>query len=301
MLLSAFLEDWYNLHLCEIKPRTAESYRYLLDDYIIPSIGGKTVSNLASDDIRHMLAGICSRGHSRTAEMCYVLLRAALADLDMSPSPMQKVKRPRHHQQSPIAWDDASMATYMVACRKHPHGLALSLGLVLGLRRGEICGLRWTDIDWNAHEVHICNQRMRLSSGALVDAPPKSETSVRILPVPDLLFADLLAARQLSGYICTIQPASLSRCHNQIVRALGLPPTPLHGLRHSMATSIIRHGGDMRSLQYLLGHASMSTTANRYTHPDRGMLYDALARSAYVCYTDCSTGEISPFLCASVT
>ena len=284
--VSDWLGDWLALRSGALRPRTVESYKSLIALNIDPILGALPVVELTAQHIRPCLAKLAAEGHTRTAELCYILLAAALADVPGDP--MRGVTRPAHIQRTPEAWTDDQMATYMAALADHPHGLALSLGLVCGLRRGEICGLRWQDIDFAASVINITNQRMRLDSGVIVDAPPKSRSSVRVVPVPAPLMVRLKAARQLSGYIDGITPSGLDAAHRALVSRLGLPSIPLHGLRHSMATSCIRHGGDMRSLQLLLGHAKYSTTADRYTHPDRLMLQSAVDAAAAACYTECT-------------
>lgn len=283
MTLDTWLEDWLLLHCVDLKPRTRESYADLIRRFVSPALGQIPVEDLTAADVRHLLAQICAAGHTRTAELVFVMLKAALDELPESV--MRSIRRPKHVQTSPKPWSDGEMSHYRRACDAHSHGLALLLGLVLGLRRGEICGARWSDIDWDAEEIHICNQRIRLADGRLIDAPPKSRTSDRTIPIPAPLMARLRKERQLSGYICRLSPSGIDAAHRALVRRLGLPPIPLHGLRHSMATACIRHGGDMRSLQLLLGHASFSTTANRYTHPDREMMAQAIDAAADACYT----------------
>lgn len=278
-----YLCDWLTLRSGALRARTIESYASLIRLHVSPSIGSMSVDQVDALSIRSCLARIVASGHSRTAELCYVMLCAALGDLPQQP--LRGVPRPAHIQQSPEPWSDDQMAAYMAALEDHPHGLALSLGLVLGLRRGEICGLRWQDISRDTSEIFVTNQRMRLDSGKIIDALPKSRSSVRPIPVPPPLMARLRRARQLSGYVDGISPSGLDQAHRALVRRLGLPPIPLHGLRHSMATSCIRHGGDMRSLQLLLGHAKYATTADRYTHPDRLMLRSAVDAANTPCYT----------------
>lgn len=282
MLLSTWLSDWLSLRAPELKPRTLESYSDLIHRHISPHIGNIPLEDLSPLQISHMLAQISAEGHSRTAEMCFVLLRSALRDLE--PDPMRKVRRPAHRQESPEPWSDAQIGVYIHAIRGHKHELALLLALLLGMRRGEVCGLRWQDIDFQQGVIHVVNQRQRMASGEIVDCPPKSLSSVRVLPIPPSLLPLLRARRQLAGYVCPLSPSGLDAAHRAIVRRLDLPYIPLHGLRHSMATACIRHGGDMRSLQSVLGHANYSTTANRYTHPDMEMLRKAIAQSATMCY-----------------
>lgn len=281
--LFEYLSDWLALRSGALRPRTIESYSSLIRLHIAPMLGAVPVDQLTPLHIRPCLAAIVATGHTRTAELCYVMLSAALAALPGDP--MKGVPRPAHIQHTPDAWTDDQIAAYVSALADHRHGLALGLGLMLGLRRGEICGLRWQDVDYDLCEISIINQRMRLDSGQIIDALPKSRASVRTVPVPPVLMAWLRRCRGLAGYIDPITPSGLDAAHRALVRRLGLPPIPLHGLRHSMATACIRHGGDMRSLQLLLGHAKYSTTADRYTHPDRFMLRRAVDAACASWYT----------------
>lgn len=294
MRTDEYLKSWLTLRSGGLKVRTVESYASLIRLHIGPAIGAVDLRELRSPEISSALAVIVASGHTRTAELCYVLLKAALKDCEGNP--MRGVPRPAHIQQTPEAWSDDQIRAYMEALKGHRHGLALQLGLVLGMRRGEIVGLRWSDIDFTRGVVNIRNQRLRLDTGQIVDGTPKSRSSVRSLPLPPPLLGQLRRYRQLTGYVCPLTPSGLDAAHRRLVRRLGLPYIPLHGLRHSMATAVIRHGGDMRCLQLLLGHASYSTTANRYTHPDRAMLESSLDAAARVCYTDfaCNTGVCVP-------
>ena len=279
-----WFHTWLSLRTPELRPRTIESYADLIDRYVDPAIGSVNLDELRPIQITALLAGIVSAGHTRTAELVYVLMKAALADADLPASPMLRVKRPKHKQQSPGAWTDAEIGVYIAALDGHRHQLPLMLGISLGLRRGEICGLRWEDIDFDNRVISIKNQRYRLSSGQIVDGPPKSETSVRSLPIPDGLLPLLRARRQISGYLCSLTPSGLDAAHRRLARSLDLPYIPLHGLRHSFATACLRHDGEMLCLQHLLGHSSYSITADIYSHPDAGMLrrsIDCAARSIF--------------------
>lgn len=282
MNLATWISDWISIRTSVLKPLTIESYRDLLTRYIAPSIGDMDVDHPDPHRVTHLLADVCQAGHSRTAELIYVLLRAATHDLEIDF--MRKVSRPKHKQVSPKPWTDDQIASYIRALQGHKHQIPLLLGIMLGLRRGEICGLRWTDIDFVQRTLHICNQRVRLSTGEIVDISPKSDSSDRVIPIPDALLAILRANRAPFGYICSITPSGLDAAHRAIVARLTLPPIPLHGLRHSMATSCIRHGGSMKSLQSILGHSNYTVTANIYTTPDIEMLRCAIDSACNPCY-----------------
>lgn len=283
MNVSQWLSTWLTLRKAVLRPRTIEQYQDLIDRYIAPAIGDRDLDRIGSAEICTLLASIIEAGHTRTAELVFVLLQAALKEI--SPDLMRRVPRPAHRQKTPEAWTDAHMAAYLAAVASERQSLGLTLGIVLGLRRGEICGLRWQDIDFDRQIIRIVNQRQRMADGRIVDCPPKSFASVRDIPIPDQLLPLLRSRRQLAGYLCPISPSGLDAAHRRLVRRLQLPYIPLHGLRHSMATACIRHGGAMKSLQLLLGHAKYATTADRYTHPDCEMLRSALACSSRACYT----------------
>lgn len=286
MLVSVWFADWLILHAAEkqLKPRTVESYKDLIDRYVVPLIGSIEIGALSPLDIRHMLAAVIAQGKGRTAELLYTMLKCAFSELDSNP--MLKVKRPKHVQKSPDPWNDAEMAIYTDALQNHKHGLALSLAIILGLRRGEICGLRWKDIDFEAQELHVVNQRVTLANGETIDCSPKSAASDRRIPLPPLLLSVLQARRGLPEcYLCSLSPSGLDQAHRALVERLGLRYIPLHGLRHSMATSCIRHGGQMRGLQSILGHSTYAVTANKYTHVDHSILLSAVDAAAKPCYT----------------
>lgn len=272
MHLREYLTDWLTLKSAALKPRTIESYRYVIR-HICAHLGDMEISALTNFDVGHALAAICAQ-HSRTAEMCFVLLRDAIGDFPNNP--MRGVMRPKHVQSSPDAWNDDQIAVYVQSLIGHRHQIPLLLAVSLGMRRGEICGLRWSDIDFDSSTIHICNQRQRMEDGSIIDCTPKSFTSDRVIPVPVQLMRLLREHRQIGGYVCNITPSGLDSAHRRHVRELSLPPIPLHGLRHSFATACVRHGGSMRALQLLLGHSSYATTANRYTHPDMQMLREAM-------------------------
>ena len=284
MTVESFLKDWLVLRSGELKPRTLETYNDLFTRYVFPAVGGLAADDLDPQTVRHLLAAIMATGKSRTAEMLYTVLKCAFRDLDRNP--LDRIRRPLHRQRSPDPWTDEEMRTYLEGCKHHRHGLALSLALLLGLRRGEICGLRWKDVDLVAGELHVVNQRVTLATGETIDCTPKSSSSVRTIPLPPQIVTYLKPFRGLpEAYVTPLTPSGLDQAHRSLVTRLDLRAIPLHGLRHSMATSCIRHGGEMRALQNVLGHASYATTANRYTHPDNEMRRSAVDAATNPCYT----------------
>lgn len=287
MTLEAYLHEWVLLRSVGLRPRTIECYTTLIRLYIAPAIGDRKLDKLKAKHIARMLSGIMATGHTRTAELCFVVLRAALRSAVQTRrlkwSPMDAVTRPKHIPAEGRAWTKEQTRTYVAAIRGHKHELAWLLAVGMGLRRGEICGLRWSDVDLRARVLHIRYQRQRLADGRLVDAPPKSRAGTRDLPIPAVVYDALRRKYQWGdAFVVPITPSGLDAAHRALLRRLDLPYIRLHDLRHTMATNAARNGALTRVLASVLGHSDPALTARCYTHVDDemvGQALDAAARS----------------------
>lgn len=185
----------------------------------------------------------------------------------------------------------------------HAWELALS-----GLRRGEIAGLRWADVDLDAKTLTIVNNRVAAGSKT-VEGDPKSETSRRTLPLPTRLVAVLKAARKrqaeerlaLGGaggpweyVVCNeagqpYSPGVLSRYWREAVEAAGLRHIKLHAARHTCATLMHLQGVPVAVIAAWIGHKDASLTMRLYAHSQFAALQDAgasLDRVVTLCDTE---------------
>lgn len=285
MTLEAYLREWVLLRSAGIRPRTVESYESLIRLHIGPAIGDRKLTKLKSRHIAAMLKSIVDDGHARTAQLCYDLLRAAFRsavdDRRIERSPIEAVKRPKHRTKRGKAWSKAQTRAYVAAVRGHKHQLAWLLAVGMGLRRGEICGLRWSDVDLRARVIHVHNQRVRLADGRLIDQPPKSDAGTRDLPMPKPIYEAFRRAFQWGdGYVVPITPSALDAAHRTLLRRLDLPYIRLHDLRHTMATNAVRNGAAIRILADVLGHSDPAVTARFYTHTDAEMMIETVDAAA---------------------
>lgn len=263
--VTEYLETWITLRAGGHKPRTVERERDLLSHYITPKVGKIAVKRLKPRQIADMLAEICDAGHTRTAEQVFVFLRSAMPDM------MAKVPRPQHTPRRREVLSPVDQRRLLPAVMADPRALEIMLAWVLGLRRGEIRGLRWQDVDLTGRVVHVCNQRQRIR-GRDVDLPPKSSAGVRDMPIPGPLMPLFRARARIGGYVTTLSDSGLRGALQRVCVRAGVPYVSLHALRHTMATNATRAGVSMRVLQAELGHASMATTAAIYAHTDMDML-----------------------------
>ncbi|HZU77834.1 MAG TPA: site-specific integrase, partial [Dehalococcoidia bacterium] len=181
----------------------------------------------------------------------------------------------------------------LAAFRDHDYEAVVTLALATGMRRGELLGLRWSDLDLDAGTLRIERQLQRLD-GEYQFVPLKTRRSRRTLALPPIAIEALrrqkvrqfeakLAAGpawQESGLVFTamtggpIHGSTLTHRYQQQLTAHGLPVRRFHDLRHGAASLLLAEGADMRRIMEQLGHSQISLTANTYTHLIPAMLKD---------------------------
>src|SRR5262249_14935798 len=141
--------------------------------------------------------------------------------------------------------------------------------LLLGLRKGEILGLRWDDINLDTATIRIGGTLQR-HSGKLHRERPKTNGSEAAMPIPANIVSALRSAPHQGEYVFTtstgtaIEPSNLSREFKKILRSTNLPDIRFHDLRHSCATFLIAEGIHIRVVMEILRHRQISTTMDIY-------------------------------------
>ncbi|WP_443073059.1 site-specific integrase [Streptomyces sp. NBC_01451] len=168
----------------------------------------------------------------------------------------------------------------------HRHAALFELALRTGLRKGELLGLRWEDLDLDAGTATIRRTLQRTRTGGLTTLPTKTISSERRIAPPVSCVASLRAHRehqaqekahavsnwQSIGHVFTrsdghpIEPATLTRHFNALLRNARLRPIRFHDLRHSTATLLLEQGVELVVIKELLGHAHIGVTATIYAH-----------------------------------
>lgn len=155
------------------------------------------------------------------------------------------------------------------------------LSLYTGLRIGEVCALKWEDVlfDERVLYIHQTMQRLQISNSGtrkteINISSPKSECSMRKIPVPDKLYDYMVQYRQPDRtYFLTgledkyIEPRTMQNRFKKALRACEIEDANFHTLRHTFATRCVELGFDLKSLSEILGHSNVNITLNRYIHP----------------------------------
>lgn len=169
----------------------------------------------------------------------------------------------------------------------HAHPSHMNLGIYIclcaGLRIGEVCALRWEDIDLSAGVINVTKTLQRIyivedgrKHTEVIIGTPKTATSIRQIPIPRELrkmIRPFLTSVDRTAYILTnsrhpTEPRTYRNYYKKLLQKLDMPELKFHGLRHSFATRCIESRCDYKTVSALLGHSSISTTLNLYVHPN---------------------------------
>lgn len=161
--------------------------------------------------------------------------------------------------------------------------LGILICLHTGTRIGEICGMRWNDIDINQGIIAVSRtiERIYINEGdshktEVIVSTPKTQTSTREIPITKELHKILKPLKTIvngDAYVLSnchtpIEPRTYRSYYKQLLTSLGIPPIKFHGLRHSFATRCIESECDYKTVSSILGHSNISTTLNLYVHPN---------------------------------
>jgi integrase len=182
-------------------------------------------------------------------------------------------------------WTPAEMLAFLAATKDDRMSAVYRLALATGFRRGELLGLRWSDVDLDAGTVSVKQARTRVRKGA-VTGPPKTARSKRTISLDAGTVAELRSwkTRQTrermaagarlrdSGYVVTLRdgrppkPERFSIWYRAAVRRAGLRPIRLHDLRHTYVTVARSRGTSLDTISLRVGHAKTSITSDIYSH-----------------------------------
>lgn len=262
--------------------RTIRNELYLLTSHCAP-LSNVPLMMIRKKHIDQVLCAIIQEGHLRTAQALYTYLRTASKGNKHFRAVMQTIERPKHKPKE-IGYLSPDEAKKLILHSSPAWSPVWLMMLTLGLRRGEICGLRWTDIDFERKQINIRNQRQYIPGKGCVDSPPKSDSGIRTLPLIEIVedaLSPLHAIHEAESIIGDaspyvfkgnstggLNPSSVDHALRRELKNLSIRRVTVHGLRHTFATSSVTAGANIRVLSDMLGHASINTTARVYAHVD---------------------------------
>jgi integrase len=291
LTVEAFLTEWLVHVRQHIRPSTYSGYESNVRLHLVPKIGRKKLTRLTVRDVRLMVDGMRADGlKSRSIQYAHATLRAALEHayreelVSRNVAKLVQVQRPTTlNPRVPLSVEEARKL--LDAVRGHRLEALWVVLLMLGLRRSEVCGLRWEHIDFGARTLRI-SQSVQRVDGKLRELPTKTRRSNRTVPLPPrclYALADHHGAMQRqhggpgrpwppTGYVfgtrhgTALEPRNLSRMWGELCIKLDSRTVPLHGLRHTCVSLLLALGVHPRVVMEIVGHSAMEMTMNVYGH-----------------------------------
>lgn len=296
-------EDWLddreekaNQHEKGNRLITVEAYKGYYNKHIKPYFEPKRlrISDVTPSMLKSYIKQKKNDGLSNNSIIKhFCVLRGVFSEayrLDVIPyNPCDKVKMPTKQEHEGHAYDADLSKQLRHAIENDPLKPCIMLALYSGLRRSECLGLRWSDIDFDANEIHVQNTVVRVNTLVELEAA-KSKSSNRYLEIPADLRSYLISLKEKQEqnkaacgdsyadtngevvHVCVwpdgrmFSPDYVSGHFRLILKKAGLPKITFHELRHTCGSLLYNAGANAKQVQNYLGHSNVSTTLNIYTH-----------------------------------
>ncbi len=304
---SYLTERWLPTKRAQLRASTFDSYRRTIDRHVIPAIGRIPLQKLTPEDLDSLYAKLAEGAEGRrglapkTIHSIHEMLHKALSDAERKGTVTRNVaaladppKRASASKHPMRVWDAEQLRTFLDGIGDHRLHPAYYLAANTGMRRGEILGLRWRDVDLDARRLSI-HQAVISVAYALQIADVKTGTSRRTIDLDPRTSAVLRSwrkrqleerlalgeAHQDHGLVFArpegtpIHPDLFSKTFDRLVARSGLPAIRLHDLRHGHASLLLKSRVPVKVVSERLGHATPAFTMTVYQHVLPGMQAEA--------------------------
>lgn len=280
LTVETYLNQWLaDVVTPNLRPRTAERYKELTNKYLIPQLGLHKIRELNPMHVQKFINALPKTIKPLTVRNIRAVLRRALNNAIawrlVEYNAAQVVTLPKAEKQRTGSLELEQVQKFLAVVKGHRLEALYLIAVVLGLRQGEILGLRREDVDLDKLELRIDSQVL-WEGGKLKRVPTKTDASKRSVYIPDLLIEPLrrVLEEPANGSLLfpsevgtPISPRNLVRQFKALLKKAGLPDTiRFHDLRHTAASFALANGMDIKTTQDMLGHAQASTTLDIYGH-----------------------------------
>ena len=314
--VSDWLQKWLEVYIVPtVSPTTLVGYKGMIRRYVDPLIGHLQVQEMNALAVQiwvNKLKVSPISGEPLTAgtiKHTYHVLRGAMDKAVQAGlihrSPCAGIQLPKGEKKKPVIYDETQIQQLLDFARGTEMELIIDLELCMGMRRGELLGLQWQDIDWEKKQIHIIRSRVAVDGKSVVKQP-KTESSTRIVDVPEILMKKLRAhkvkcmeqkirvGRRLleEDFIIVhpngkpIYPEYVSQMFTKLQKRANLPKCRFHDLRHLCASIMVKQGVEVKVAQERLGHKDITTTMNIYAHVLPGSAREAAEKIGQLVYKD---------------
>lgn len=280
-----------------LRPSTLAQYDNVITLWLEPHLGATKVVALTPrhvDELNRKLSKLSARSRQLAVGTLKAACKWAADNGYLSRSPIAGVQRPRVEQHVVEPWTVDEARAFLIATANDRLAFAWTLLLARGLRRGELCGLKWSEVDLDAGRLRVTRTRV-VVEGVAHESAPKTKAGVRSIPLDDRLVRVLRAhwARQGQeklaaggayvdkGWLLAdelgapVHPDTISAWLDKAIVTAKARRIRLHDLRHTAASLMLADGVPVKVVSELLGHSSPQITLGVYAHVMPGMAEEA--------------------------
>lgn len=267
--LSQWLDNWMESET-GIKETTRNIYKGHINNHINPQIGKIRLKKLNGDILQAFITSL--ELAPSTVKVVFTVLKSALSCAEengLISNVWSKVKlNKKTKTEVTILLPNEQKRLERVLNNKNDIGILICL--YTGLRIGELCALKWKDIDFERSYIHVNGTQARMNSGVMV-IPPKSKSSIRSIPVPDFLMEKLRNVPHDGEFVLSnggsfVDVRTYRRRFKRLLEEANLPDIKFHALRHTFSTRALEIGMDFKTLSEILGHSTVAITLDLYVH-----------------------------------
>jgi integrase len=288
-----FLDRWLR-DVCQVRvsPKTYANYTSIIRLHIMPSIGHVDLGKLTTPVVQAMVTRLHQKERLAASTVCLVhrVLKTAMGvAVDwklVRENPARGVKLPRQENRSRRVLTIEELQRLMSAPMHDWLALSTLIAATTGMRRGEIAGLRWQNVDLAGGHLRVKSHRVRVGT-EVIEGRPKTENSLRGIPIPEILRMALLRHQEEQETLRTllggqylgedlvitsatsrpVDPTWMTNEFRKVCRENRIPEVRLHSLRHTYATMLLNEAKlPVSVVSRLLGHARVTTTLSIYAH-----------------------------------
>lgn len=299
-----YLERWLSDYArANLSPRSFERYQGIIRRHFTPAFGKIPLAKLKPEHLQKHYADIQAAGLStQTVRYHHAVIRGALRTavewrlVPFNVAAGMRLPKKKHHDFE--VWDTSEVGRFLEAAKDSPYYTLFFTNLYTGVRRSELLGLWWGDVDLIFSQISVSRGLHQLKGGAYVLTEPKSQKSRRSIALSPAVVAVLRHQREVReaqakelGVALTDRdyvfahadnnpwrPNSVTRAWQSLCLRAGLKPIRLHDARHTHASLMLKAGVHPKVVQERLGHSSIEMTLDIYSHVMPGLQEAAAAR-----------------------
>ena len=279
--------EWLMQRKIRIKESTYSKYEYVINRYLFPKLKNMNLEELQKYNFNELVAELMESLSTKSIRDIICILKGILYYANDEYSGNLKIKRitsPKLNIENIVIMSKREKSRLENYCLKE--NTLKSIGIVIclntGLRIGEICALRWENINLEKRTLSVKNTLQRIydnkskSTKVIIDVP-KTRKSIREIPISNKLYELLKPLKKKykdKDFFLTgnsekyIEPRNYQFYFKSTLKKCKIKPYKFHQLRHFFATECIEVGMDVKTLSVILGHSSVDVTLNRYVHTD---------------------------------